>query len=89
MEQIIEMLTPWAKPVMVFCGFMLVRYIYRTVILRFLMLLNNKMSFEYGGDIRRYSRRFRQADSHLFVHPRRLCGSELLAHHLRYRPPFD
>ena len=32
MEQIIEMLTPWAKPVMVFCGFMLVRYIYRTVI---------------------------------------------------------
>ena len=40
MEQIIEMLTPWAKPVMVFCGFMLVRYIYRTVILRFLMLLN-------------------------------------------------
>ena len=51
MEQIIEMLTPWAKPVMVFCGFMLVRYIYRTVILRFLMLLNNKMSFEYGGDI--------------------------------------
>ncbi len=51
MEQIIEMLTPWVKPVMVFCGFMLVRYIYRTVILRFLMLLNNKMSFEYGGDI--------------------------------------
>ena len=51
MEQIIEILTPWAKPFLVFCGFMLIRYLYRTVILRFLQLLNNKMSFEYGGDI--------------------------------------
>ena len=51
MKQIIEILTPWAKPFLVFCGFMLIRYLYRTVILRFLQLLNNKMSFEYGGDI--------------------------------------
>lgn len=51
MEQIIEILTPWAKPFLVFCGFMLIRHLYRTVILRFLQLLNNKMSFEYGGDI--------------------------------------
>ena len=42
MEQIIEILTPWAKPFLVFCGFMLIRYLYRTVILRFLQLLNNK-----------------------------------------------
>ena len=35
MEQIIEILTPWAKPFLVFCGFMLIRYLYRTVILRF------------------------------------------------------
>ena len=49
MEQIIEILTPWAKPFLVFCGFMLIRYLYRTVILRFLQLLNNKMSFEYAA----------------------------------------
>lgn len=83
MEQIIEILTPWAKPFLVFCGFMLIRYLYRTVILRFLQLLNNKMSFEYGGDILDAFAK----PIHIFLfYLRRLCCLKLLANYFCYRP---
>ena len=49
MEQIIEILTPWAKPFLVFCGFMLIRYLYRTVIAvsGFLRFYADKISLPY------------------------------------------
>lgn len=51
MDDILVTLTPWLKPLLVFAFFTLVRYLYRTVILRVLHQFNNKSSFEYGADL--------------------------------------
>ena len=51
MDDILVTLTPWLKPLLVFAFFTLVRYLYRTVILRVLHQFNNKSSFEYGEDL--------------------------------------
>lgn len=51
MEELTEILTPWIKPALVFCGFMVIRFIYRTVLLRMLRIFNSKYSFELGEDL--------------------------------------
>lgn len=45
------MLQPWLKPLAAFIFFTLVRYLYRSVILRLLRRFNDRTSFDYGQDL--------------------------------------
>lgn len=51
MENIIEILQPWFKSILILFGFGVLSFMYRTVILKILYVINSKMPFEYGTDI--------------------------------------